>query len=249
MAVRKRSSAMTPAERTMFRNVMTQLINAPGDPNPYGIMVGHHRDMSHRMHGRMGGMVDPVGRQRFLSWHRVYLLKVEKMGQAINPAFFIPYWDWATSPAVPPWFSGFGPLIVKVAGVNISVNRNPPAPPPHNTLPTNAQVTSCLGKATYTAFTRAVEEGFGVVPAPVGAGMHNRVHVWCNGSMSFVPDAPADPLFWLHHAMIDRMWSQWQATHPGLNPSLAGAFNIMDPWPETATNVKSIAVLGYSYGP
>ena len=249
MAVRKRSSAMSPAEQTMFINVMKQLINAPGNPNPYGIMVDHHRDMSHRMHGSMGGMVDTVGRQRFLPWHRVYLLKIEQMGQAINPAFFIPYWDWATSPAIPPWFAGFGPLTVKVAGIDINVNRNPPAAVPNNTLPTNLQVTSCAGKTTYTSFTRAVEEGFGVVPAPVGSGMHNRVHVWCNGTMSFTQISPADPLFWLHHAMIDRMWSRWQSAHPGLNPNLAAPFNVMDPWPNTAASVKAITTLGYSYGP
>ncbi len=249
MAVRKRSSAMTPAEQNMFRTVMTQLINAPGDPNPYGNLVSIHADMTHRMHGSMGGMVDLVGRQRFLSWHRVYLLKIEQMGQAINPAFFIPYWNWATSPAVPPWFAGFGPLVVKVVGANITVLRNPPAPAPNNTLPTNPQVASCAGKTTYTAFTRAVEGGFGVMPAPVSAGMHNLVHVWCRGTMSSIPTAPADPLFWLHHAMIDRMWSRWQVAHPGLNPSLAAPFNIMDPWPETAVGVRSIAALGYSYGP
>lgn len=88
MHVRKRSSAMTPAERTMFINVMTTLINAPGDANPYGNMVNHH-GMMHNMHGSMS----LAGRQRFLSWHRVYLLKVEQMGKVINPAFFIPYWE------------------------------------------------------------------------------------------------------------------------------------------------------------
>ncbi len=247
MAVRKNASAMTAVEQSTFIYVMNKLINAPGDPNSYGDMVGFHSDMSNMMHGSMG----PVGAQRFLPWHRAYLLKLELLGQLIDPAFFIPYWDWSTSPAVPPWFSGFGPLTVKVAGANVTVTRNPPAAAPNNTLPTAAQVANCLAKAlpvpAFTAFTNAVEAGIGVVPPFVGAGMHNRVHVWCNGTMSSVSGAPADPLFWLHHAMLDRMWSQWQVTHPGQNPALTGADAIMSPWQDTEISLRSITTLGYSY--
>lgn len=239
---------MTPAERNLFTSVITRLVNAPGDPNPYGIMVDHHKAMNHRMHGVMGGMTDPIGRQRFLSWHRIYLVKVEKMGQAINSSFFIPYWDWTTQAQVPPWLANFKPTI-KVTGANITVMRNPPAAAPNNTLPKAAQVAFTKGRSTYTAFTRALEEGFGLSLAAGAAGMHNLVHVWCNGTMSFVPQAPADPLFWLHHANIDRIWAEWQVTHPALGPSLTGAFKTMDPWPETVTQAKSLASLGYSYGP
>lgn len=230
MAVRKRASAMTVAEQNRFKAVITQLIKAPGDPNKYGVMVGHHAVMSHNMHGSMGA----IGRQRFLPWHRVYLLKVEKMGQAIDPLFFIPYWKWTTNRSVPSWLVNFKPT-VKVAGPNITVTRNPGAAA---SLPTTAQVNGILARSTYTDFTTQLE-----------MGPHNFVHGWVNGTMSFLNTAPADPLFWLHHAMIDRIWAAWQKTHPGKNPSLSGANAIMDPWPETAAQVRSIAALGYSYGP
>jgi tyrosinase len=61
--------------------------------------------------------------------------------------------------------------------------------------------------------------------------------------------SPADPIFWLHHAEVDRQWSIWQAraANAGKNPSLTGANQIMDPWPETEQQVRSIATLGYSY--
>jgi tyrosinase len=42
--------------------------------------------------------------------------------------------------------------------------------------------------------------------------------------------SPVDILFWLHHANIDRLWSQWQENHPNLHPSLNGNDAIMDPW-------------------
>ena len=65
--------------------------------------------------------------------------------------------------------------------------------------------------------------------------------------MGSVPTAPADPVFWMHHAEIDRIWAAWQATHPGQNPTLAGAAATMDPWAETETDTRDITALGYVY--
>jgi tyrosinase len=231
MAVRKKASAMTVAEQNRFKSVITTLINRPGNPNPYGRLVGRHAE-DHMMHPFMG----PVGTQRFLPWHRVYLLKVERMGQAVDPLFFIPYWKWTTQREVPPWLATFKPT-VKVPGSDRTVTRNPPRP--MTTLPTSAQITAVLARGTFTSF----------VAQPTGIDLpHGTVHMWCNGIMSDISWSPVDPLFWLHHAMIDRIWSIWQAAHPGKNPTLAGADRIMDPWPETEAQVRSIAALGYSYG-
>ena len=105
MAVRKKSSVMSLAERNRYVTVLKQLIADPS--NPYGKLVADHADMMHNMHGSMG----PVGRQRFLPWHRPYLLQLERMMQAIDPLCFIPYWKWSTNRAVPPWIVGFTPKI------------------------------------------------------------------------------------------------------------------------------------------
>ena len=231
MAVRKQATAMTVAEQDRFKNVITQLINAPGDPNPYGNLVWRHTNHAHDMHPFMGA----VGAQRFLPWHRVYVLKIEQMGQAIDPLFFIPYWKWTTQREVPPWLASFKPTIKVPVDPNITVTRNPPRP--NTTLPTSVQINTVLAIGTFTPFVNGLD------------GPHGRVHNWCFGTMSNINFSPADPLFWLHHAEVDRMWSRWQATHPGLNPTLTGAKRIMDPWPETEAAVRSIAALGYSYGP
>ncbi|QSS48849.1 photo-regulated tyrosinase [Histoplasma capsulatum var. duboisii H88] len=48
--------------------------------------------------------------------------------------------------------------------------------------------------------------------------IHNNVHGWVGGNytghMSEIPVATFDPLFWLHHCNIDRMWAIWQALNP-----------------------------------
>jgi tyrosinase len=66
--------------------------------------------------------------------------------------------------------------------------------------------------------------GFGGGPTPssfqensaadIEAQMHGNVHVLIGlggGLMARPRTAAADPIFWLHHANIDRLWSQWAA--------------------------------------
>ncbi|KAA6415653.1 MAG: hypothetical protein FRX48_00369 [Lasallia pustulata] len=47
--------------------------------------------------------------------------------------------------------------------------------------------------------------------------MHNAIHglVGNGGHMSIVPYAGFDPIFWLHHANVDRLFAMWQAIYPG----------------------------------
>ncbi|WP_175412822.1 tyrosinase family protein [Streptomyces sp. TRM64462] len=43
---------------------------------------------------------------------------------------------------------------------------------------------------------------------------HNRVHRWVGGLM-LGGASVNDPVFWLHHAFVDLLWSRWQARNPG----------------------------------
>jgi tyrosinase len=69
------------------------------------------------------------------------------------------------------------------------------------------------------------------------------------GSTGSIPTAPADPIFWMHHANIDRLWWQWQTSPQGQgkNPNLAGAAAVMDPWAYTEPDTRDISTLGYTY--
>ena len=86
-----------------------------------------------------------------------------------------------------------------------------------------------------------------LVPEPALEGIHDSGHVWVGGTMLSITTAPTDPVFWMHHAEIDRIWAEWQTANPGQNPSLAGSDAIMDPWPEDEVATRDIAALGYSY--
>lgn len=68
-----------------------------------------------------------------------------------------------------------------------------------------------LGKPTYPEFNLAMD-----------GGAHGSIHVWVGGrnrnsdlpngrgDMGSVVSASYDPIFWLHHCMVDRVWAKWQ---------------------------------------
>ena len=47
---------------------------------------------------------------------------------------------------------------------------------------------------------------------PNGPIMHNRIHVWVGGDMA-PATSPNDPVFYLNHRNVDRIWSGWQKIH------------------------------------
>jgi tyrosinase len=177
--------------------------------------------------------------ERFLPWHRVYLLLLEQALQSIHPDVALPYWDW-TNPAeqaLPAWLSGVTPTVPMPAPMSpITVTRSPGSPGWLATLTSN--IPAILGATTFSSFTSQLE------------GVHDGVHVWVGGTMSWIATAPADPIFWMHHANIDRLWWQWHKSHSGLNPNLTGTganSPVMDPWSYAEPQTRDIAALGYKY--
>lgn len=58
-------------------------------------------------------------------------------------------------------------------------------------------------------------------------------HGWIGGDMGNPMISPNDPIFWMHHAQIDRIWSEWQKRNPGEKPYLEGLERKLDPWGDT----------------
>ena len=76
-------------------------------------------------------------------------------------------------------------------------------------LPSVATLRSALDKTTYPTFQAAVESGAGTSPFHQ---LHNGLHTWFGAGchMSSVVVSPFDPMFYLHHCNIDRLWAMWQ---------------------------------------
>jgi len=98
-----------------------------------------------------------------------------------------------------------------------------------------------------------------------GPQLHNRVHVWVGGSMQ-LSTSPNDPVFFLNHSNVDRIWALWQELqfdfgYPGDGAIIdrtcerIDGFNLNDkmrPWEneaesKTIANVLNYRQLGYTY--
>jgi tyrosinase len=221
---RKDQAALTETERERFLCAYETLIGN----GTLGALVKIHGE-THYQHGS----------QRFLPWHRVYLLILEHALQGIHPDVSIPYWDW-TNPGeqtFPAWLTSVTPTVPMPSPMSpITVTRSPGTTADLATLASN--IASVLANSGFASFTSSLE------------AVHGGVHVWVGGTMSMIPTAPADPIFWMHHANIDRLWWQWQQTHSGVNPSLTGSgptSPVMDPWSTTEPQTREITAMGYTY--
>jgi tyrosinase len=232
---RRDQAALSPTEQERFLCALNIRI-ADGS---FGQLVNIHSDMTHHMHA-MPAPGDPtgsIGQQRFLPWHRVYLLGFEQLLEGVHPEVTIPYWDWtkAGEESIPGWLAGYTPTVPTPTG-SITVARAPGSASWLASIASN--VTATLAVSGYTTFATQLED------------IHNLVHVWVGGTMGGIATAPADPLFWMHHANVDRLWWQWQQSPAGTgkHPSLSGADAILDPWSYTEPMTRDITSLGYAYG-
>jgi Common central domain of tyrosinase len=90
---------------------------------------------------------------------------------------------------------------------------------------------------------------FSVFQRLLELGAHAAVHIAIGGTMNS-PSSPTDPIFFLHHANLDRIWSEWQVKNPRSNPKNKNE-TLMRPPIEgvKVSSVLSISSLGYSYIP
>lgn len=92
--------------------------------------------------------------------------------------------------------------------------------------------------------------------------LHNGVHMWVGGlwqdetgtmrgGTMLYNTSPNDPVFFLHHANVDRLWAEWQERHGTPFPADAAGYtptSTMWPWFDRAiASLESTVELGYRY--
>jgi tyrosinase len=175
----------------------------------------------------------------FLAWHRGFLCRLESQMRIIsgNASLALPYWDYFTTPVMPAEFTSdtTSPLFMP--------NR------------AGTDVTKALSLSPFadsiTNFQRGLTNAF--EPA-LESLPHNPVHNLIGGIMSSVSYSPKDPIFWLHHANIDRLWGAWcdagngRSMPASTDPYWSGFFNYGAGVPTVdRIAVISPAALGYQY--
>lgn len=274
MGVRKDQASLTAAEKSAFVRAIKAL-KASG-------MYDHH--VSHHRSAMLSRSPDPAhGGPAFFPWHRECLRRFERDLQSVDPSVSIPYWDWtrdnSTTSSI--WASDFmggngsgttrevttGPFAYRTGTWTLTVNDTANQPPylrrafgvAVTTLPTAAQVSAALATVPYDSSPWNINSSTSTsFRSRAEKVMHNRVHNWVGQTM-MAASSPNDPVFWLHHCNLDRIWAQWQRRNPthGYLPS-SGApagHNLNDPmWPwssepspPTPASVLDYRSLGYSY--
>lgn len=173
----------------------------------------------------------------FLPWHRYMLLMFEfNLRTVINDdAFRLPYWDWAADSALsnpagsalwsdsllgqferPEWRVRLGPnprqrnprVIDRPLrrAIGSSPNGRLGRRDELRALVRDELIYDTPGYDRVSGGLRNRLEGW------IGVGLHNLVHVWIGGDME-ESTSPNDPVFFLHHANVDRIWGAWQARH------------------------------------
>jgi tyrosinase len=219
---RKNQKYLTSAEKDDFNFAIESAI----DDEVYQNHANIHHQVMYTVHGGCDDC-EPVGKFRFLPWHRVYVYKLELLLHAYVPGLRIPFWDFATDYDLPSW-------VTKPEGV---IRGTDPVQ-----VTNEASIEQIISTSTsYEAFTEQLEL------------VHNQVHIKSGGTLNSLHFSPKDPIFWLLHSNVDRIWARRQKLHPDELPSSAntgvitGADATMDPWPDDINDTRSTYNYYYFY--
>lgn len=197
-------ASMSPAQLESLRRGVAAMRALPDtDPRSWMFQAS--------IHGTTGPATNPLfnqcehGTLQFFTWHRGYLYFFERILRwaAQDPCLNLPFWDWTAHPVLPEPFrnpaNASNPLYETLRQANDG-----------SALPQMVVVDDLDNAMNQTTFPPA--------PGPVGfsprleGSPHGAVHVLVGGFgglMSSVPRAARDPIFWLHHGNIDRLWNVW----------------------------------------
>lgn len=166
----------------------------------------------------------PHGNWYFLPWHRAFTLMYERVVRQLTgfSAFAMPYWDWTADRQIPFAFAN---------ATTPDGKPNPLFEPSRSISPTDSLpdewvgpsvIQSVLASVPYENFGTSrpsgqnsldqswiIDQGGGV-QGVLESTPHNNIHNWIGGWMP-TSASPRDPIFFMHHCNIDRLWSVWNA--------------------------------------
>jgi tyrosinase len=267
MAVRKSVSAMTSTEKTAFANALRRFKTTSANGRTYNWYIDQHVAFFSRTSDTISHAHQSPS---FFPWHREYLRQLEVDLQTVSgrPDLFIPYWDWTgtaspftadflgsiTSGSVstgnfsPAWGWALHRSSIATSYLQRRLGQN-------TSRPAATTVSSVQARTVYdrSPWNSTVADSY---RNRNEIDLHNRVHNHVGGHMG-TREAPNDPVFWLHHCNIDRLWWRWQElrgidTYQPRTGTTSGVIDnteTMRPFAagRTPAAVRDIRTLGYSY--
>jgi tyrosinase len=246
MVYRLPVAALTAPHMQRFIEAM-RAVEAITDNRGYNFIAGFHGVPGNYCWHHQISRRTPLQARLFLPWHRAYLWWLEQALQDQTPDVSLPWWDWTTTRTVPAAFStrSVDGKANPLAGSKITA---PTASPPINRrtrraagrtpgarLPLPAEIASLVDDSDWASFSDRIES------------FHDAVHVWVGADMADITTAAYDPIFFVHHCMIDRIWYLWQVAHGngGIPRDLLRL--PLSPFGKTFADVLDVQRLGYEY--
>ena len=245
ITIRKSVYDLTDVEISNLRQAFSA-IQAINDNRGYQYLAG--------MHG-LPQYLCPHGNPLFLIWHRPYVLLFEQALQAVSPGVALPYWDWgsqrAQSEGIPAIFAeenytnpqtgNTEPNPLYQAAVSF---QNPQGLDQTTRDPGDPANLADLAKLVQNANRDLTYDRF----CPDAENPHNGLHGWVGGTMGDISYAAFDPIFWVHHCYVEKMFCDWQdrtsVTIPGtISGQVLAGFN------KTTDDVWDYKAMGYRYAP
>jgi hypothetical protein len=215
ITVRRDARDLTPQQWSAFVAAVQAMQQRPNatTPSTFDRLAKLHTTMSASVHGTA----------LFFAWHRRFLKDFENKLRAIDPTVSLPYWNWAQDSNAPEqsyiwgarYLGGNGGSPDGVVQIGPFAGWRPLNPQPHGLRRqwsngtriaawASAEIinSAIASSGSYDTLRRAIE------PVP-----HGKVHVNVGGDMSTLNGSPNDPLFWVFHAYVDKIWADWQNAH------------------------------------
>ncbi|KAH6569860.1 hypothetical protein BASA50_003602 [Batrachochytrium salamandrivorans] len=254
--VRREWRELTPRQQTDYINAVICLKMSPSRL-PRTIRSPSRFDDVAYTHSQALGVAHSSA--AFLPWHRAFLSAYENaLRDECGYPGALPFWDWTIDSQAPESSSLWSDRSFGGDGNPFTPNRCITNGPYVNFYST-FEFRSCISRAitgnlgsttsfytpevifrmvstsrTYDAFRQAVEQG-----------PHNNVHAGIGGTMAIVAVSTNDPIFMLHHANVDRVWSIWQT----LNPKLASTYDGRNSNGLVARATDTLPLFGFSTAP
>lgn len=224
--VRKNIYSLTPAEITSLKTGITNMKALPyNDPTSWTYQAAIHGTNRTEALPSWNNCHQAGSEFFFFAWHRMYCYFFERILRAKSgdPNLTLPYWNYQINEALHPDYRNSAAGNPLYDGTrNSSINAGGSLPTSIGTAYDNAML-----EIPYYDFQGGID------------GPHGSVHVSVGGNMRSTRTAAQDPLFWLHHSNVDRLWEQWLGkcggrTNPTDAPWLNKSYTFFD---ETGTAI------------
>ncbi|PTR06811.1 tyrosinase [Nitrosospira sp. Nsp5] len=223
--VRKNAEKLTSTEWQRFINTLAILHDVNNDSSnslyvKYPVVHNAAWNMAH-------------GGPAFLPWHRAFLLALERELQVIDSFVTIPYWKFDTASkniftlmamgtpagesldgkvefsANHPWKNW------RVGGTKLVDSRPGNGSQPVGVIPEDLIIGSNGDYSTLWSNMEGSHHG----------DAHDRLNGWLARGIS-----PSDPVFFLIHAQVDRVWAKWQFNNSLFDPTSSKGYAPLGTW-------------------